>query len=86
MGRGLEHTSLYGKAGAGSTDFRDNPFIVRAGVQINIPLVSTQEERTFTTKTIEATRAVNEGRSQQGMQDLAQVRQHEADLAATVKM
>jgi hypothetical protein len=84
MGRVLEHTSVYGKAGAGGTDFRDNPFIVQAGVQISIPLVSTREKRAFAAKAVEETRAIDEVRSKV-MLDLAQLRQHEADLAATAK-
>ena len=32
MDRVQEYTSLYGRAGAGGTDFRDQPFILQAGI------------------------------------------------------
>jgi len=38
LSRLLEYTSLYGSAGVGGTDYRDDPVIVTAGVQIRIPL------------------------------------------------
>ncbi|WP_305909426.1 hypothetical protein Q9L42_005540 [Methylomarinum sp. Ch1-1] len=41
----LRNTSLSGRLGFGGTDFRDDPYTVFGGLQINIPLSSIQEER-----------------------------------------
>lgn len=80
----LEHTSVYGRAGVGGTDFRDQPFVLQAGIQISIPLASTKEKRTYAMKAVEEIRAIEELRSKV-LLDIAQLRQHEADLAATNK-
>lgn len=80
----MEHTSVYGRAGVGGTDFRDQPFILQAGIQISIPLASTKEKRTYAMKAVEEIRAIDELRSKV-LSDIAQLRQHEADLAATDK-
>jgi len=84
LDRMLEYTSVYGRAGAGGTDFRDQPFILQAGVQINIPLASTKEKRVHAMKVVEETRTMDEIRGKV-LGDIAQLRQHEADLAATNK-
>ena len=82
LDRMLEYTSVYGRAGAGGTDFRDQPFILQAGVQINIPLASTKEKRAHAMKVVEETRTMDEIRGKV-LADIAQLRQYEADLAAT---
>jgi len=84
MSRMLEYTTFYGRAGAGGTDYRDQPLVIQAGVQINVPLASTKERRQFAMKAVEERRAIDEIRGKV-MLDLAQLRQHEADLAATAK-
>jgi len=84
LDRMLEYTSFYGRAGAGGTDFRDQPFIVQAGIQINIPLASTKEKRDYAMKAVEETRTIDELRGKV-LSDIAQLRQHEADLAANQK-
>ena len=82
LNRILEYTSLYGSAGIGGTDYRDDPFILTAGVQIRIPLASTQERRNHAQKAVEEVRAIDELR-RRVMTDIAALRQHEADMAAT---
>ncbi len=84
MSRMLEYTSIYGRAGAGGTDFKDDPFVLQAGIQINIPLASTKEKRAYAMKAVEETRTIDEIRAKV-LGDIAQLRQHEADLAATNK-
>ena len=84
MSRLREYTSIYGKAGAGGTDFNDEPFVLQAGIQINIPLASTNEKRTHAMKVVEETRTIDEIQAKV-LGDIAQLRQHEADLAATDK-
>ncbi len=79
----LEHTSVYGRAGAGGTDFisgDEEPYILQAGVQINIPLASLNERRQIAQKAVEEVRAIDEIRAK-AMADLGALRQHEADLA-----
>ena len=83
--RVLEYTSVYGRAGAGGTDFisgEDDPFVLQAGVQINIPIASTKERREQALKAVEETRAIDEIRGK-ALADIARLRQHEADLAAS---
>lgn len=82
MDRLLEYTSLYGRAGAGGTDFESKPFVLQAGVQINIPIASTKEKREFAQRTVEETQAIDQVRGKV-LADIAQLRQHEADLAAS---
>jgi hypothetical protein len=80
--RVLEHTSVYGRAGAGGTDFisgEEQPYILQAGVQINIPLASIKERREIAQKAVEETRAIDEVRVK-AMADIRVLRQHEADL------
>ncbi|MES9902147.1 MAG: hypothetical protein ABW168_05625 [Sedimenticola sp.] len=84
LNRVLEHASIYGKAGAGGTDYQNQPVVLQAGIQIKIPLASTKERQRFAMKAVEETKAINEIQSKV-MADLAQLRQHEADQAATAK-
>ncbi len=84
LDRVLEHASIYGKAGAGGTDYQNQPVVLQAGIQIKIPLASTKERQRFAMKAVEETKAINEIQSKV-MADLAQLRQHEADQAATAK-
>ncbi len=80
--RVMEYTSVYGRAGAGGTDFRDQPFVLQAGVQISIPIASTKERRERAQKAVEEIRAIDEIRGKV-LSDIAQLRQHEADLEAS---
>lgn len=79
-----EYTSLYGKAGAGGTDYLDNPLTLQAGVQISIPLSSTKEQREFALKAQEEVRAIDQLQGQV-LDDIAKLREHEADLAAVAR-
>jgi hypothetical protein len=81
LDRMLEYTSLYGRAGAGGTDYLDNPLTLQAGVQISIPLSSTMEQREFALKAQEEIRAIDQLKSRV-LADIAKLREHEADLAA----
>jgi len=85
MERVKEHTSVYGRVGAGGTDYLSGdqePFVMQAGVQISIPLTSTKERREYAMRAVEETRAMDEIRAQV-LADIAQLRQQEAELAAT---
>jgi len=84
VSRMMEYTSVYGRTGIGGTDFRDEPLILQAGVQINIPLASTKEKQVYAMKAVEETRTIDEIQGKV-LGDIAQLRQHEADLAATNK-
>ena len=81
MDRVKQYTSLYGRAGAGGTDYIDQPFVIQAGIQIVIPLTSTKERREQAMKAVEETRAMDEIRGK-ALADIAKLRQHEADLSA----
>jgi hypothetical protein len=86
MRRILEHTSLFARAsqGPGSEASVNDNFITSgstAGVQINIPLFSRKEEREHALKALEEIKAIEEVRAKV-LQDLGQLRQHEAELTA----
>jgi len=58
-----EYTALYGRAGAGGTDYlsgESQPLVLQAGVQITIPLTSTKERRDHAIKAVEEMRSLNE--------------------------
>jgi len=85
MDRVKEHTSIYGRAGAGGTDYLSGdqePFVLQAGIQISIPLTSTKERREYAMRAVEETRAMDEIRAEV-LADIALLRQQEADLTAT---
>lgn len=79
--RMLEHTSIYARLGIGGTDFRDQPVIGQAGVQIAIPLASPKEQREWALKRVDEARAIDDLRTRV-FQDISNLRQHEAELAA----
>ncbi len=78
----LRNTSLSGRLGFGGTDFRDDPYTVLGGLQINIPLSSIKEEREQAMKLVSEAKAVD---SIQGkvIADIAALRTLEAELAAS---
>lgn len=78
----LRNTSLSGRLGFGGTDFRDDPYTVFGGLQINIPLSSIQEEREQALKLVAEEKALDDMRTRV-IQDIASLRQYEADLAAS---
>ena len=78
----LQNTSLSGRLGFGGTDFRDDPFNVFGGLQINIPLSSIKEEREQALKRVAEAKAVDDMHSKV-IQDIAQLRTLEAELAAS---
>ena len=77
----LQHSSLYGRAGTGGTDYRDNSVVLQAGVQIAIPLASIREQREQALKAVEEIRAIDEVRGKV-LADIGQLRQQETDLKA----
>lgn len=82
MQRVLENTSLFTKLSAGGTDFREEPFTAQAGIQINIPLASPKEQREWAVQAMSLVQQIEEVRKQV-LADIAILRQHEADLAAS---
>jgi hypothetical protein len=78
----LEHASVYGRAGAGGTDYLSQPVTLQVGMQITIPLASTRERREQALKAVEEIQAIDEVRGKT-LADIAQLRQSEADLQAT---
>ena len=78
----LQNTSLSGRLGFGGTDFRDDPYTVFGGLQINIPLSSIKEEREQALKRVAEAKAVDDMHSKV-IQDIAQLRTLEAELAAS---
>jgi hypothetical protein len=78
----LQNTSLSGRLGFGGTDFRDDPYTVFGGLQINIPLSSVKEEREQALKVVAEAKAVEDMHSKV-IGDIAQLRQMESELAAS---
>ncbi len=78
----LQNTSLSGRLGFGGTDFRDNAYTAYGGLQINIPLSSIKEEREQALKQVAETKAVVEIQTKV-IQDIAQLRTFESELAAS---
>jgi hypothetical protein len=78
----LQNTSLSGRLGLGGTDFRDDPYTVFGGLQINIPLSSIKEEREQALKLVAEAKAVDAMHTQVIM-DIAQLRTLESELAAS---
>ena len=84
MARVKEYSSIYGRAGAGGTDYLSgdsDPFVLQAGIQITIPLTATQERREQALKAVEEVQAIETLRGKV-LADMAQLRRQEADLAA----
>lgn len=78
----LQNTSLSGRLGFGGTDFRDDPYTVYGGLQINIPLSSVKEEREQALKLVAEAKA-QESIYNKVLGDIAKLRQMESELAAS---
>ncbi|WP_235726415.1 hypothetical protein [Methylotuvimicrobium buryatense] len=78
----LQNTSLAGRVGVGGTEFRDDPYTVFGGLQINIPLSSVKEEREAALKQVAEAKAFDDMLSRV-VADIVQLRQLEADLEAS---
>jgi len=78
----LQNTSLSGRLGFGGTDFRDDPYTVFGGLQINIPLSSIKEEREQALKLVSEAKEIDDMHAKV-IGDIAQLRQMEAELAAS---
>ena len=78
----LQNTSLSGRLGFGGTDFRDDPYTVFGGLQINIPLSSIKEEREQALKLVSEAKEIDDMHTKV-IGDIAQLRQMEAELAAS---
>lgn len=78
----LRNTSLSGRLGFGGTDFRSGPYTAYGGLQINIPLSSIKEVREQAMKVVAEAKALDD-MSARVIQDIAQLRQMESELAAS---
>lgn len=78
----LENTTFSGKAGLGGTDFIESPYTVYGGLQFNIPLSSRKEEREQAIKLVAEKKAID-GINTQVMNDMANLRLLESELAAS---
>jgi hypothetical protein len=78
----LQNTSLSGRLGLGGTDFRDDPYTVFGGLQISIPLSSIKEDREQALKLVAEAKEIDD-MSAKVIQDMAQLRTLEAELAAS---
>jgi len=78
----LRNTSLSGRLGFGGTDFRDDPYTVFSGLQINIPLSSIKEEREQAMKLVSEAKAVDSIHSKV-IGDISTLRTLESELAAS---
>ncbi len=78
----LQNTSLSGRLGYGGTDFRDDPYTVFGGLQINIPLSSIKEEREQALKLVAEAKALDNMHTKV-IRDIAQLRTLESELAAS---
>lgn len=83
----LEHTSVYARAGTGTASViaTDGAATVSApiaaGIQITIPLASSKEQREIAEKTMQEMAKIEEVQNKV-IQDITQLRQHEAELEA----
>ncbi len=78
----LRNTSLTGRLGFGGTDFRDDPYTVLGGLQINIPLSSIKEEREQAIKLVSEVKAMDTINGKV-IADIVKMRSLEAELAAS---
>ena len=78
----LRNTSLSGRLGFGGTDFRDDPYTVLGGLQINIPLSSIKEDREQAMKLVSEAKAMNDV-SVKVIADIVKMRTLESELAAS---
>jgi len=78
----LQNTSLSGRLGFGGTDFRSDPYTVYGGLQISIPLSSIKEDREQALKVVAEAKEIDDLHTKVIL-DIAQLRQMEAELAAS---
>jgi len=78
----LRNTSLSGRLGFGGTDFRDDPYTVLGGLQINIPLSSIKEEREQAMKLVSEVKAMDTINGKV-IADIVKMRTLESELAAS---
>lgn len=78
----LQNTALAGRVGVGGTEFRDDPYTVFGGLQIQIPLSSVKEEREAALKQVAEAKAFDDLLTRV-VADIVQLRQLEADLEAS---
>ena len=78
----LRNTSLSGRLGLGGTDFRDDPYTVFGGLQINIPLSSIKEEREQAMKRVSEVKAMDII-SSKVIADIVKMRTLESELIAS---
>jgi len=78
----LRNTSLSGHLGFGGTDFRDEPYTLLGGLQINIPLSSIKEEREQAMKLVSEVKATDDV-SGKVIADIVKMRTLESELAAS---
>jgi hypothetical protein len=86
--RMMEHTSFYVRAASGTsstvsdTGETTTSSLLTVGIQVNIPLASPRERREFTQQALAEATRIDEIRSR-ALTDLAQLRELEAERAAT---
>jgi hypothetical protein len=78
----LRNTSLSGRLGFGGTDFRDDPYTVYGGLQINIPLSSIKEDREQAMKQVSEVKAMDTINGKV-IADIVKMRTLESELAAS---
>jgi len=78
----LQNTSLSGRLGFGGTDFRSDPYTAYGGLQISIPLSSIKEDREQALKVVAEAKEIDDLHAKVIL-DIAQLRQMEAELAAS---
>ena len=78
----LRNTTLSGRLGFGGTDFRDDPYTVLGGLQINIPLSSIKEEREQAMKLVSEVKAMDTINGKV-IADIVKMRTLESELAAS---
>jgi len=78
----LRNTSLSGRLGFGGTDFRNDPYTVFGGLQINIPLSSIKEEREQAVKRVSEVKAMDTINGKV-IADIVKMRTLESELAAS---
>jgi len=78
----LRNTSLTGRLGFGGTDFRNDPYTVLGGLQINIPLSSIKEEREQAMKLVSEVKAMDSINGKV-IADIVKMRTLESELVAS---
>jgi len=78
----LRNTSISGRLGFGGTDFRDDPYRVFSGLQINIPLSSIKEDREQAMKLVSEVKAMDSINGKV-IADIVKMRTLESELVAS---